>query len=314
MSLAEIAKKLHVSLSTLKSKIKELGLTRQPRYRKKAINVASFKKSVKMGMPNVKIARKFHLAPSTVIKLKKEYGLAIQDPERISYGKKGAACRTYYKQTGIRPECPTITNILEQYQDTVIPMLENGTPKTEIAKKYGVCISTVYNFIHLYGITAPVRKICDHKEQLITEAFDSGESLEDISQKLNCHAGTIYRKLKDMKLERSQDIIKRKSLLNNQEDKIKNLYNQGVSGPEIARQLGVSYQSVYDFIHRKQFDASQRQVKYCSTFNGHDQELLSMRQKGMTLKQIGDYFGVKSNTVFYRLQKLANMNRGYQNV
>ena len=115
---------------------------------------------------------------------------------------------------------------------------------------------------------------------------------------------TAYRKVKEMKLMRSQSSIQRKSLLNNQEAEIKKLYDQGISGTEIAKRLDVSYPSIYEFIHRKQF--AKRPNVHRSIFDGHDDELIRMRQDGMTLKQIGDYFGVSASTTSYRLRKLIN--------
>ena len=302
MSLKEIALRLHVSLTSLNSKIKELGLKREPRYKKKPIDIKLFKDLIKLEASDITIANRLGICTDTVIKLKKQYGFATKDEQRISNGKKGSACRMHYKKTGTKPLCPTETNILEKYSDDIIQLLEDGVSKTEIAEKYGVCTSTVYNFIHLYDIDAPVKKICDNQEKYIQEAFEAGKSLEDISDELNCHMLTTYHKVKDMQLSRAQSDVKRKSLLNNQEEEIRRLYEEGISGTEIAKLMGVSYPSIYEFIRRKQFDA--RPIVHKSIFDGHDGELLQMRQSGMTLKQIGKYFGVKANTVLHRIQKL----------
>lgn len=306
MSLEQIAKHLHVSLTSLYSKVKELGLTRERRYKKKPIDIKLFKELLALGAPDKNIAKRLGVCPDTVIKLKRQYGFATDDEQKISKGKKAAKCRAYYKKTGTRPECPTSTNRLEKYADDIIDLLEAGVAKTEIAKRYGVCPSTVYNFIHLYDIDAPVKKVCDDKEELIAEAFESGVSLEDISQKVGCSKNTIYLKLKDMRLARDSQNIKRKSLLNNQENTIRQLYEKGLSGTAIAELMGVSYPSLYEFIHRKQFE--RRPSVHRSIFDGHDEELLQMRQEGKTLKQIGAYFGVGANTVSYRIQKLQAGN------
>lgn len=108
-----------------------------------------------------------------------------------------------------------------------------------------------------------------------------------------------------MELSRPQSAVQRKSILNNQEDKIRQLYKQGLSGKEIAKQMGVSCDSIYRFIHKNHFAEFKRQ--------GYDEELLKMRQEGMSLTQIGDYFGVSANTVLYRIRKLQQNNE-YQNI
>ena len=306
MTMEEIAKHLCVSKTSLYSKVKELGLTRERRYKKKPINVKLFKELLALGAPDKNIAKKLGVCPDTVIKLKRQYGFATDDEQKISKGKNAAKCRAYYKKTGTRPECPTSTNRLEKYADDVIDLLENGVAKTEIAKKYGVCPSTVYNFIHLYDIDAPVKKVCDGKEQQIKKAFEAGMSLEDISSQLNCNMLTVYHVVKGMKLTRKQSRIKRKSILNDQEDTIRQLYEKGLSGTAIAELMGVSYPSLYEFMHRKQFE--RRPSVHRSIFDGHDEELIKMRQEGKTLKQIGAYFGVGANTVSYRIQKLQIQN------
>lgn len=312
MSVREIAEKLHVSQTSLYAKIKKSGLKRERRYKKKSIDIKLFKELIKIGASNISIAGKLHICTDTVIRLKKQYGYATQDEQQISKGQKGAACRTYYKKTGLRPDCPNATNVLEQYEDDVISLLKNGVSKTEIAKRYGVCTSTVYNFIHMYDIDAPIKKICDDKEQLIKESFASGESIEDISNKLNCHFSTVYSAIKNMKLSRLQSRVNRKSILGNQEEKIRQLYEQGVSGTEIAKQIGVSYPALYEFIHRKKF--AQRPLKRRSVFDGRDEELMQMRQDKMTLEQIGEYFGVKTTTVWHRMQKLQSQDNEYPNI
>ena len=311
MSIREIAEHLHVSQTSLYAKIKELGLTRSPRRKHKSIDINKFKELIKLGISDIDIANKLQISTSTVIILKKRHGYATEDEQKISKGKKGAACRAYYKRTGTKPECPFSKNVLEQYSDEIIPLLENGTPKSEIAKRYGVSHATVFNFIHLYDIDAPVKKICDGKEKQIQEAFNDGKSLENISNELKCHAQTIYNTVKNMKLSRAQSSIKRKSILNDREEEIRQLYEQGLSGLAIAKRMGVSYPSLYEFIHKKQF--AERAYVRRSVFDGRDDELVKMRQDGMTLKQIGEYFGVGMTTVLHRIKKLQQNNQ-YQNI
>ena len=314
MSLVQIAKQLHVSLTTLKSKIRELGLKREPRLKRKTINEKLFKELVKLGALDTDIAHKLHISVSTVVKRKKQLGLFIKDEEKALRSKKAATCRAYYKKTGTRPECPFSKNILEKHKKTIIPLLENGIQKTKIATQYGVSPSTVYNFIHLYDLDVPQKKIWNGKEQIIKENFGAGKSLDDISKTLNCHIGTTCRAVKSMKLTRNPRNVKKKSTLNNQEEKIKALYYQGVPGTGIANKLGVSSTSMYACLKRMHVDESQRQaVKRCTPFSKCDKELIKLRQKGVSLRKIAEHFGVHKSTIFYRLKKLSSENMGYLN-
>lgn len=311
MSMREIAEHLHVGLTSLYSKVKELGLKRTPRRKKKPIDIKLFKELIKLGVSNIAIANKLKVSPGSVLVLKKQYGFEIKN-EQSDRGKKGVASRKYYKKTGTRPDCPYTTNILEQYKDDIIPLLESGTPRTEIARKYGVCYQTVYNFIHMYDVHAPVKKICDNKEQFIKEAFASGESIEDISNKLNCNFGTVYKAIKSMNLSRLHRKIKRKCILKNKEEEIRQLYKQGVPRIEIAKRVGVTYQYLNVYIQKNNFE--NRPYIRRSVFDGHDEELMQMRKDKMTLEQIGEHFGVGITAVLHRIQKLQTQNNEYQNI
>ena len=310
MSIEEIAKQLHVGRTTLQQKIRELGLKRPPRIRKKEIDEKLLKDLVKMGVPSVKIAEKLHIHTSTLAKHKKRLGIFCKDKGKTAIGKKGAACRSYYKEA---PECPHKKNILEKYKNVVIPLLEDGVSKIAIARRYGVCVSTVYNFIHLYGLKAPVKKICDDREEQIIEAYTRGKSLENISEQLSCCTNTIRRKLNELELSRPKGSVIKESILNDQKDLVEKLYKQGLSGQEIAEILNVSMTSIYCCIRRFKFSRVQKRAGW-SVFKGHDEELLQMRKSGMTLKEIGKQFGVRDTCVLERLKKLNRMDEANLNV
>ena len=306
MTLVEIAKKLNVSRTGLQKKIRELGWTRKSRHKKKLINPKKLKELVELGCSDKQIQEQLNIGRFVLSRYKKELGLYFEDENKIFQGKKGAQNRDYYKKTGEIPECPCHTNILEKHKDEIIDLLKEGALRTEIAKKYHVSRSTVFNFMHLYGIKAPIIKVCDKNEQVILQNPQKGKSLEEIAQELHCSPNTIYRFLHQKGLKASQRKIEKKSFLNNQKDLIQKMYQQGLSGEEMAARLNVSKASIYSCIKRFNLTRPQRWAEYRSTFKGHAKTLIQMRQRGMTLKQIGDIFGVKENTVSRRLKKLRS--------
>lgn len=308
MTLVEIAETLNVSRSGLQEKIKELGWTRKSRHKKKLINPRKLKELVALGCSDKQIQEKLNIGRFVLSRYKKELGFYFEDENKIFQGKKGAQNRDYYKKTGEIPECPCYTNILEKYKDEVIDLLKDGTLRTEIAKKYNVSRSTVFNFMHLYGIKSPIIKVCDKNEQVILQNLQEGKSLEEIAQELHCSSNTIYRFLHQKGLKASQREIVKKSFLNNQKNLIQKMYQQGLSGEEMAAKLNVSKASIYSCIKRFNLTRPKKWAEYRSTFKGHDKKLLQMRQRGMTLKQIGDIFGVQENTVSRRLKKLELSN------
>lgn len=308
MTLPEIAEQLKVSKTTLQQKIKELSLKRNPRHKKKTIDTKKLEELLELGVSDKKIQEKLHIGRYVLSRYKKELGVYLEDNQKIAKGKKGANNRSYYKKTGERPECPVQSNILEKHKNEVISLLKNGTLRTEIAKKYGVSRSTVFNFMYLYGIKVPVKQKCDDYREFILQEVQNGKTLKSIAEKLNCHPYTIsrYIRIKGLKFLHKKTV--KKSFLNNQKDLIQHLYQQGLSGDEIAQKLNVSKNSIYACIKRFNFTRPQKWAEYTSTFKGHDKELLQMRQGGMTLKQIGEIFGVKENTVGRRLKKLNQVS------
>lgn len=306
MTLTEIAESLKVGRRTLQQKIRELGWKRKPRLKKKSTDANKIKELIDLGVSDKDIQKKLNIGRFVLSRYKKELGLYVEDEKKIAKGKRGVTNREYYKRTGERPESPLLTNILEKHKKEVISLLKEGTLRTEIAKKYNVSRSTVFNFIHLYGIKAPIKQKCDNQEKFITKALQQGKTLEEIAQTLNCHPYTISRYIRKKGLKCSQKKVIKKSFLNNQKDLIHRLYNQGLSYVEIGQKLNVSKASIYQFIKRFNLNRPQRWAEYRSTFKGHDIKLIQMRQRGMTLKEIGKIFGVQENTVSRRLKKLRS--------
>lgn len=306
MTLDEIAKQFNVGKTTLIQKIRELGWERKPRHKKKTVNANKIKEFIELGVSDKDIQKKLNIGRFVLSRYKKELGLYVEDEKKIFQGKQGAKNRDYYKAIGEMPECPFQTNILEKHKDEVIALLKKGTLRTEIAKKYHVSRSTVFNFMHLYGIKSPIIKVCDKNEQVILQNLQEGKSVEEIAQELHCSSNMIYRFLHQKGLKASQRKIVKKSFLNNQKNLIQKMYQQGLSGEEMAAKLNVSKASIYSCIKRFNLTRPKRWAEYRSTFKGHDKKLLQMRQRGMTLKQIGDIFGVQENTVSRRLKKLRS--------
>ena len=162
--------------------------------------------------------------------------------------------------------------------------------------------------MHLYGIKSPIIKVCDKNEQVILQNLQKGKSLEEIAQELHCSSNTIYRFLHQKGLKASQRKIEKKSFLNNQKDLIQKMYQQGLSGEEMAARLNVSKASIYSCIKRFNLTRPQRWAEYRSTFKGKKELLLNMRQSGKSINEIATYFNVCPATVSYHLKKLEVSN------
>ena len=132
-------------------------------------------------------------------------------------------------------------------------------------------------------------------ENQLRRLFDSNLSQNEIALRLGISRTKLAYTLKELGLKRSV---------------IRKMYQAGASGAEIADKLKVHKISVYNKIKKMNLSRPKKCAEYTSTFKGKDIELIKLRQSGLSLKQIADLFGVKPNTVFYRLKKL-NQGEGY---
>lgn len=303
-TLQEIAAQLKVSSSILGKSIVALGLKRQPRFKKKGYNKEKILSLEKLGLSHVKIAANLGVSLATLKRIYQYFGLNYAIPQDKLLIKKRQISRNLNKIKGIRPDCPYKTNKLNIYYDEIVDLLNNGVSKAEIARRYNVCNGTVFNFIYLNQLNAPFIGKCGDIVK-IKDDFDNGAAQEKIARSLGCSRNTVHKKLKELNLTRPDSVVKRSSLLNNQEELIAKLYEKGLSGKEIAQQTKSTPIAVYNKIKAMNLSREQKWAEYSSTFKGRDEELRKLRASGISVEELGKYFGVHVNTVFYRLRKLG---------
>lgn len=308
LSQNEIAVRLGVSRTKLAYTLKNLGLTRATRFKTKGITKNQISELQHLGLSHKDISDKLGICPTTLRRLKKKFGLLEIDATKQQAGYKATRIKQERILLGLKKEPKYQKNCLEKYVKDIQSLLAQGMSKRDIARRYHVCVATVYNLIYLYDLKAPVIKSLDGKERLIECLFNQGLSYPVISDKLHCSKQTVRTKVSELKLKRNT--IKINSFLARHEDVIRQMYQAGASGAEIADKLKVHKISVYNKIKKMNLSRPKKCAEYTSTFKGKDTELIKLRQSGMSLKQIADLFGVKPNTVFYRLKKL-NRGEGY---
>ena len=76
----------------------------------------------------------------------------------------------------------------------------------------------------------------------LLEAYRSGASVQDLAQQYGCSTWTIYRRLKKAGLQTSDKQTWK--LTDEQKQHILDMHTQGLSGNEIARQLGLAQSGV----------------------------------------------------------------------
>ena len=302
-TFVEIAKILNVGESSLTKAIAALGLKRMSRYKKRGYDIKKIEALEKLGLSHIEISKKLGVSISTLKNIYKHFGKEFSIPQDTVQVEKRIKSRNDNQLNNTVSVCPNKTNVLEKYADEIKELLDAGISKTEIARRYNVCLTTVFNFIYLMQIRAPIIRKCDDTDQ-IEKLFSHGLSQKNIAKKLNCSEKSVCKKLQELQLNRSRNKVKKYSLLNNQEDLIKELYLQGLSGSEIAQKVHAHPISVYNKIRKMGLTRANKHAEYKTKLFGLDEEIIKMRKKGMTCKEIGQAFGVTTSAVAYHLKKI----------
>ena len=306
LTLEQIAEKLSIGKTTLCNKINELGLKREPRLKRKEISKEDILNLEEQGLSYREIAQKLDIHPANLLIKRKQLGIYNPPQEVIEQQAKALKVRTDNKKAEIKPENKHKYNCLEIYLDEILELLYAGVSKAEVARRYNVNPQTVFNLLALYDIKIPVFKKLDGKENNIKRLFNKGLSVEEIAKKLNCSFMTVTTKIKELNLSRSISDIKINSRLAKDERLIKKMYEQGCSLQEIGEKVNAHPVWIGVKIRKMGLTRANKHAEYKTKLFGLDKEIIKMRKKGMTYKEIGQVYGVAPNTVMYRLRKLEN--------
>lgn len=306
LTLEQIAKKLSIGKTTLCNKINELGLKREPRLKRKEISKEDILNLEEQGLSYREIAQKLDIHPANLLIKRKQLGIYNPPQEVIEQQAKALKVRTENKKAGIKPENKHKYNCLEIYLDKILELLYAGISKAEVARRYNVNPQTVHNLLALYEIKIPVVKKLDGKENTIKRLFNNGLSIQEIANKLGCSASILIPKIKELNLSRPLSDIKINSRLAKDERLIKKMYEQGCSLQEIGEKVNAHPVWIGVKIRKMGLTRANKHAEYKTKLFGLDKEIIKMRKKGMTYKEIGQVYGVAPNTVMYRLRKLEN--------
>ena len=306
LTLEQIAEKLSIGKTTLRNKITEMGIEREPRLRRKNIDKEDILSLEEQGLSYREIAEKLNIHPSTLLIRRKCFGIYNPPQEVIEQQVKAAKVRAENKKAGIKPENKHKYNCLEIYLDEILELLYAGISKAEVARRYNVNPQTVHNLLALYEIKIPVVKKLDGKENTIKRLFNNGLSIQEIANKLGCSASILIPKIKELNLSRPLSDIKINSRLAKDERLIKKMYEQGCSLQEIGEKVNAHPVWIGVKIRKMGLTRANKHAEYKTKLFGLDKEIIKMRKKGMTYKEIGQVYGVAPNTVMYRLRKLEN--------
>ena len=306
LTLEQIAEKLHIGKTTLRNKIKEMDLEREPRYRRKNIAKEDILLLEEQGLSYREIAEKLNIHPSTLLTRRKCFGMYNPSQKFLEQQAKAAKARAENKKAGIKSENKHKYNCLEIYLNEILELLYAGISKAEVARRYNVNPQTVHNLLALYEIKIPVVKKLDGKENTVKRLFDRGLSVEKIAKKLNCSFMTVATKIKELNLSRPLSDIKINSRLAKKEKLIRKMYEQGCSIQDISEKVNAHQVSVGIKIRKMGLTRAKKISEYRTKLFGQDKKLIKMKIKGMSYKEIAQALNVSLNTVMRHFKKMDN--------
>jgi DNA-binding NarL/FixJ family response regulator len=145
-----------------------------------------------------------------------------------------------------RPQGPIRGVVYKQLDDEKIKqMYQDGFSTYDIGKQLGVSHSTILSRLKSMGIErrsdGGPRAMLDNEK--IKQMYQDGFSTYDIGKQLGVDKGTIINRLKAIGVRiRSTGEYAYKQLDN---EKIKQMYQDGYTAVDIGKQLGVSYKTIY---------------------------------------------------------------------
>lgn len=306
LSIDKIANKLNVSHKSIEMIVKSLGWKRKPVTRKIKLSLQKIKDLKKMGLNREDISKKLNINRTSLIKFEKENGLYVEDPIRIEAYKKSRKTLKENISLGLKPEPRHNWTRLDKYVDDIQDLFLKGVSQAEIAKRYNVCRSTIYNFVLLHNIQIPKVGLLDSKKDIIIEMFNKGKSTRAIANSIGHSYQTVKKEMEKMNLIRNPKDIRYDSRVRRQEDLIKKLYFSGMMRKDIAKKVHAHPSAVRRVI--RQFEIIKNpEWRKCKLDKTPENEVLKMRATGMSFKKIGLHFGVTAGSVFLFVKELEKI-------
>ncbi len=302
LTLAEIADKLAISRTSLRNKITDMGLKREPRTKRKNISKEDILELEAQGFNYKQIAEQLNIHPASLIIVRKRLGIYNPPKAVMEQQRKAYQTRNENKKNGIKSECKYRSNCLEIYLDEILKLLNSGISRAEVARIYNVSTGTVFNLLALYDIKVPVVKKLDSKKDAIKRWFNKGLSVAVIANKLNCSSQTVEKKIKELGLKRDLSDVKINGKLAQKEKQIKKLYLQGFSLQDIGAKLNIHQVTICKKI--KRMGLTRPEIKYKSKLDKFANIIIKMRKTGKSYKEIGACFDAAPNTVANYLKKI----------
>lgn len=272
----------------------------------------SVKEIEKAGIDLSKDSKKSEI-DNQIIKLKSE-GMSNNDIAKKLNIKLGAL---YYRLNKMENEGIILSKNEKRLEinNQILKLRAEGMTYNEIAKKLDIDVKNVnYRIKRMkdLGIDIPdlpkSRRIKSFREKdmQILQMKEEGLSQSEISKRLSISQQAISQRINEMK---KCDIeIKKNKIVDEKNRQILELVKEGVTMTEIAKTLGVCYDTVYRRLKEMKKDGIQiPKVKRRRIIDEKDKEIIQLRQQGLTEQEIGFRLNLSIVSVSRRLSKIREI-------
>jgi very-short-patch-repair endonuclease/transposase len=181
----------------------------------------------------------------------------------------------------------------EEKQDIIFLYNSNCFIK-QIATKYSVSASTIRNFLKKWGIKIrqPIKDIALNRINIpVEEIYKKYVELGDMTKAglfFGCSDETLYAILKKYGYKTNRQLLKDK--LEENKELIIRLYNEGLSGWEIAKIIGVKGQTLYLYLNRLGIDIYNKKYRENKKFLEKNKQFIYEMYflEKMSLQEIGN--------------------------
>ena len=295
MKVKEIAKKLNVSVVTIRTYIKELKEEGKVQNNGKEERKEEALELYNQGLEIKEIAKRLNVTSVTIntyIKELIEEG-RIQERKNLKQRKK------------------------EEKKEEVLRLCKQGIKTKEIAKKLNLADSTIHRYIKEIEEERVKRRKTLRKnskkegnKEKILELYNQELEIKEIAKKLNLAYSTIHRYIKELgeegRIQERKNLKQRK-----REERILELYSQGLEIKEIAKKLNLAYSTVHRYIRELEEEGrvEERKSVRKSVKIERKEKVLELYNQGTEVKEIAMRLDVSVVTIKTYIKELKEEGR-----
>ena len=260
MKVKEIAKKLNVSVVTIRTYIKELKEEGKVQNNGKEERKEEALELYNQGLEIKEISKRLNVTAVTI--------------------------NTYIKELIEEGRIEERKNLKQRKKEEVLRLYNQGIETKEIAKKLNLAYSTIHRYIRELEEEGSIQRRKNLKqrkrEERILELYNQGIEIVEIAKELDVSGATVYRYIKELKeegrIQKSETVRKRSAKKEENKERTLELYNQGIEIEEIAKRLDMAVVTIYRYIKElKEEGKIQTNANYSEKLN--EKEILEEEKK-----------------------------------